>query len=53
MVTAKIRRPVQRTDKRGQVPGEPGGFMLLLAPISNPLIIGHDQSLSPRSERCR
>lgn len=53
MITAEICRPVQRADKRGQVVREPGGLVPLLARIFNPLVIGHDRSLSPRSERRR
>jgi hypothetical protein len=53
MITAKICRPVQRADKRSQVPREPGDPVPLLARVFNPSIIGHDRSLSPRSERRR
>ncbi len=52
MITAKICRPVQRADKRGQVPREPGDLIPLLACLFNPPIIDHDRILSPRSELC-
>jgi len=53
MITAEIRRPAQRADKRSQMAREPGGLVPLLARIFNLPGIGHDRSLPPRSERCR
>jgi len=53
MITAKVCRPVQRADKCSQVPREPGGLVPFLACILNLPVTGHNQSLSPRSERRR
>jgi len=51
MITAKVQRPVQRADKRGQVPGKPRDVITAPASILNPPVIGHDRSLPPRSQR--
>ena len=51
MITAKVRRAVQRADKPGQVPGKPRDVITAPASILNPPVIGHDRSLSPRSQR--
>jgi len=51
MITAKIRRPLQCADKRGQMPRKPGDLIPLPASILNPPVIDHDESLSSRSQR--
>jgi hypothetical protein len=43
MITAKICRPVQRADKRSQVPREPGDPIPLLACTVKPPITGYDR----------
>jgi hypothetical protein len=50
-LTAKVRRPFQCADKRGQVPRKPWE-LLPLPPCSlnPPPIIGHDRILSSRSQ---
>jgi len=53
MVTAKIWRTVQRADKRGEVAREPGGLISRPVRILNPPVVGHNQSLSPRTWRSR
>jgi hypothetical protein len=52
MISAKIRRTIQRADKRGQVPRKPGNLILVPARILNPPIIGHDRSLSSHPSGC-
>ncbi len=51
MTTAEIRRPFQSTDKRGQMPREPGHLIPVPACILDPPIIVHDGCLPPRSQR--
>jgi len=48
MITAKVRRPFQRADKRSQVPRKPGNLIRLPVCILRPVIADHDQSLSSR-----
>ena len=50
MITAKVRRPFQRADKRCQVPRKPGNLIPLPVRI---LITDHDQSLSLWPSGCR
>ena len=51
MIAAKVWRPIQRADKRGQVLRKPWDLISLPACILNPPVIGHDRSLPPRSQR--
>lgn len=53
MITAKVRRPFQRADKRGQVPRKPGNLIPLPVCILSPVITDHDQSLSLWPSGCR
>lgn len=50
MISAEVRRPFQRADKRGQVPREPGRLIPVPASILNQPVIGHSRIIPPRSQ---
>ena len=53
MIAAQIRRPFQRTDKRGQMPRKLRNLIPFPGRIIGPRVISHIRSLSPRSQPAR